>query len=99
MNPVPDPSSLNEKKGPLDSVSTDMETTEGFAISTMSAMSGRDLTAIVGVLICTFLALAELDSGKETEISEVVSRVHPANINKEKMAVNIQSGIHAFLLA
>ena len=72
MNPVPDPSSLKEKKGPLDSISTEMETTEGFAVSTMSAMFGRDLT-VVEVSFCIFTALTELDSGKETEVSEVVS--------------------------
>ena len=49
-----------------------METTEGFAVYTMSAMSGRDLT-VVEVSFCIFTALTELDSGKETEVSEVVS--------------------------
>ncbi len=72
MNPVPVPSSLNEKKGPLDSISTDIETSEGFAVSTMSDMSGRDLT-VLEVSFCIFTALTELDSGKETEVSEVVS--------------------------
>jgi len=72
MNPVPDPSSLNEKKGPLDSISTDMETTEGFAVSTMSAISGRNLT-VAEVSFCIFTAVTELDPGKETVVSEVVS--------------------------
>ena len=50
-----------------------METTEGFAVSTMSAISGRDLTA-AEVSFCIFTAVTELDSGKETtEVSEVVS--------------------------